>query len=346
MDGYVLIESRPSSARILNCENVYIGVTPLFLERSKYINRHVSIIFGTEVKQKTIEAYSERILIEFKGHVNTNLPPQNERKSQRPIFLICNGIFFLVLIYFVVRLDLSPRNSYKSIVKNPIEQTIVNGEFPITEAPDPSLKEDTEEIADMQYDNFTLFNIEGVGSIFIPNTMELQEGSYKKMNDGFTELMEKKFDLDISDNRIVFQQKGLNDVGDTAIGDYARIIIDTEKQPYTEYLPSLEGLTETAKEEIGSEAKYYIQKEFDKVGVKLLQWNGVEVVKLGDTEALSFSYLRQFNDNPVVEVSIFRFWNNDKLIRITVSYRKRNKDRWSPEMASALESLKIDSQIK
>lgn len=346
MQEYVLVESLPTSARVLNSKNQFIGLTPLLLERSRYRNVHVSIVFGTEVKQAILTDHSDKVVVEFIRYGKTTSTIQSAPTSQRFVFLICSGIFFSILVYFLVRLDRVQPSAHKEAISGPVESVVVPKKELISELQarhSVSEKKPTN-FADNKYENFTLYNIKGFGSVFIPNTMELQQGDYKKMNDCFIGLIDKKFDLDIMENRIVFQQKGLNNIEESGFQDYARVIIEFEDQSYTDYISSFNELTDIEKDEISIEAKHNFQEEMDKLGIKLIEWNGVEVVDLGNIDALRFSYLRQLHNNPFVEVSVFCFWNNNKLNRLTVSYRRQNKNIWFAQMATALNSLTIHGQ--
>jgi hypothetical protein len=346
MQEYVLVESLPTSARVLNSKNEFIGLTPLLLERSRYRNVQVSIVFGTEVKQAILTDNSDKVVVEFIRYGKTASRIQRAPISQRFVFLICSGIFFSILVYHLVRLDTVQPSNNKDTINGSVGSVVVPKKeliFELQASPSVTEKKPTI-LADNKYENFTLYNIKGFGSIFIPNTMELQQGDYKKMNDGFIGLIDKKFDLDIMENRIVFQQKGLNNIKESGFHDYARVIIEYEDQSYTDYISSFSELTDIEKDAISSEAKHNFQEEMDKLGIKLIEWNGVEVVDLGDIHALRFSYLRQLHNNPVVEVSVFCFWNNNKLNRLTVSYRRQNKNNWSAQMATAINSLTIHGQ--
>jgi hypothetical protein len=188
----------------------------------------------------------------------------------------------------------------------------------------------------IEFDNYRIL---GVGSISIPNNLELQSGNYKKFSDGISE----KLGYEVSDNRIIFQQKGLNDLAKQGFASYVRVIIETEIGNFGDYDKLSTKFTATPQEisEISKEFKSQAQQGFAGTGLKLRTWYGTSVVTLNGRTALKVSYLRQLNDQPYVLVNMYRFQNNDRLHTLTLSYRQSDEATWQPLLTKITNSFNI-----
>lgn len=179
----------------------------------------------------------------------------------------------------------------------------------------------------------TTYKLKSIGYITIPNEMELQGGKYGD----FLRERAKNLPIEIDfDNRIVFQQKGLNNFSESAFGFYARIIIETDYGDfgYDTNLTSQEQreLSLILKNEISHLRQY---------GLKLIDWYGVSRSNIGGKSAIKFSYTRQLNSNPFVYVSTYIIPKGNKQYRITFSYREKDKDKWQPLYNQVINSIKI-----
>lgn len=185
--------------------------------------------------------------------------------------------------------------------------------------------------------------LKDIGYISIPSTMEIQSGNYKKFAEKYQEEYGKKFGYEISDNRIVFQQKGLNTGDKSAFTSYARVILETTIGNYGDFEKLTTKLTATASElaELNNQLKSQIEQSFIGTGLKLISWYGVSIATINGRTALKISYLRQLNDNPYVTVSMYQFHNNDRMHQLTLSYRQQDSDTWKTAYANILTSFKI-----
>lgn len=190
---------------------------------------------------------------------------------------------------------------------------------------------------DSTFENYKILN---VGYISIPNNMEIQSGNYKKLNDSVQKQISKKFGYEVSDDRVVFQQKGLNTLSQSAFNSYARVILETEIGKPGDYEKLTTKVTSTEAElaEINNAVKLEISKT-----IKLITWNGVSIVTINGRSALKISYVRQIGDNPSVWVDIYRFQNNDRMHSLTLSYRQTDVLVWKPLFAKILKSYTITS---
>lgn len=189
-------------------------------------------------------------------------------------------------------------------------------------------------------ENYLLKNI---GYISIPTNMELQSGSYKKLSEEYQKQYAKKFGYEVSDNRIVFQQKGLNSGDKLSFSSYARVILETTIGNSGDYEKITTKLSATQNElrELSAQLKSQIEQSFSGTGLKLISWYGVQIVNVSGRTALKISYLRQLNDNPNVTVSMYQFHNNDRMHQLTMSYRQQDTDTWKSLYTTILNSFTI-----
>ncbi len=182
------------------------------------------------------------------------------------------------------------------------------------------------------YKNYTLKN---VGYISIPQNMELRSDSFKKEIDNVAN--------NYSNNRIVFQQKGLNDNRKGSSLIYARIIIKTDIGSYGDYDKLTSSLEVSSAElsEINSYFKNMLLSACRGSSMKLVKWYGTSIVEVNGVNALKVSYLRQLKNNPYVVVSMYQFFNNDRIHTLTLSYRQSEKTTWKPLFSKVLNSFKI-----
>ena len=173
-----------------------------------------------------------------------------------------------------------------------------------------------------QSTDFENYRIIEVGSISIPNNMEIQSGNFKKLSETYQKEMSKKFGYEVSDNRIVFQQKGLNDLEKQGFASYVRVILETEIGNFGDFDKLTNKLTATPQEisEISKEFKNQFQKSFAGTSLKLITWYGVSIVTINGRTTLKLSYVRQLDDKPYVVVNMYRFQNNDRFHSLTLSY--------------------------
>lgn len=185
--------------------------------------------------------------------------------------------------------------------------------------------------------------LKSIGYITIPSTMEIQSGNYKKFAEKYQEEYGKKFGYEVSDNRIVFQQKGLNNLDKTSFASYARIILETTISNYGDFEKLTTKLTATPSElsDLNTQLKSQIEQSFRGTGLKLISWYGVQIITVNGQTALKISYLRQLNDNPYVTVSMYQFHNNDRMHQLTMSYRQQDANKWKTSYSNILTSFKI-----
>ena len=179
----------------------------------------------------------------------------------------------------------------------------------------------------------------------IPPTVEIQKGTYKRINDQF-----KKMVLEISESpdRVIAQPKGINDLDPVALKKYCRIIIETERGTKGDYVKLDEPLlvSEAELKELDKEFKNQLEQLvaiWNAKGVKMtiLSWQPFKITRVNGVDALVITYTRSINDAPSVLVQVYTIQNNDVMQKIAISYRESEKDIWADDLGKVINTFKF-----
>ena len=77
----------------------------------------------------------------------------------------------------------------------------------------------------IEFENYKVVNL---GYISISKNMEIQAGKYKQISEAYQKEIGKRFGYEISSDRVVFQQKRLNNLEKKGFSSYARVILETD----------------------------------------------------------------------------------------------------------------------
>ncbi len=190
---------------------------------------------------------------------------------------------------------------------------------------------------------FENYSLSGIGSISIPNTMELQSGKYKEIHDKLEVKVAEKFKYEITGNAIVFQQKGLNELEKKSFTSYARIMLDTDIGSPGDYQKATTKIAPTSNEikELNSDLKTQVIDGFKGTQLKLIDWYGCSFVIINGKQCLKVSCKRQLGSNPEVHVDLYRFQNNDRMHTLTISYRVSDTETVKPIFTKVFNSFKL-----
>jgi len=89
------------------------------------------------------------------------------------------------------------------------------------------------------------------------------------------------------------------------------------------------------------EIKASVEKVHSKMGLKLIEWNGIAVVTVNGRTALKTTYLRQLKDDAPIMMVSYRFQNNDRMHSLQFAYTKSQEKKWEPLMTQVLNSFTI-----
>ncbi len=182
-------------------------------------------------------------------------------------------------------------------------------------------------------DSFTVHKIYGFGEFLLPITLERKIENTEDVSMALSGSIITK---------AIFQQKGLNFQDSQASKNYARILVRTEK--ITDPLSSIDINNKIGVSKFDDFKTQYlnaIKNELNNVEDFSI-WNEViRLVSINGQNALELSYLRQLENNPVVNVKSYLFRKDDILFSFTMSYRAKDSIIWQNDFAKVLNSLKI-----
>lgn len=195
-------------------------------------------------------------------------------------------------------------------------------------------------LSQIEFDNYAL---SGIGSISIPNTMELQSGMYKEIHDKLEEKASEIMKFEITGNKIVFQQKGLNELEKYAFTTYARIMLETEIGKPGEYQKATSKIAPTSSElqELSAEIKQQVAVAFKGTALRMIDWYGCSFVIINGKQFMKISYKRQLADNPEVHVDLYRIQNYDRMHTLTIAYRVSDSEVVKPIFTKVVNSFKL-----
>ncbi len=176
-----------------------------------------------------------------------------------------------------------------------------------------------------------------LGTIDIPPTMEGQGGSYARVSQA---LGRSLLNIDVGDSeRVVIQQKGLNAFDPSARQSYVRVILETDlgNAGDFEFLTTRFDATADELAEISTLFRTQAENEF----TKILQWDAPSLELVSGMRAIRLSYRRQFKNNPPVRVALYIFQNDDRMHRLTMSYRESERAKWLGDFPAILSSFRI-----
>ncbi len=187
------------------------------------------------------------------------------------------------------------------------------------------------------------YKVVNVGTISIPSNMEMQSGNYKKVSELFQAEQTKRLGNEIFDNRVVFQQKGLNNLEKQNFATYARVILETNISNYGDFEKLNVQFSASAAElkELNDQFREQVQDSFAGTGLRMIRWNGVSVTTVNGKSCIKTSYVRQLENRPFVTVNIYRFQNNDRMHTLTLSYSQDDETTWKPLFSNILNSFRI-----
>jgi len=196
-----------------------------------------------------------------------------------------------------------------------------------------------------QDETWDTVSIPGICTYQIPSTLELQKGTYKKIND---QLRKSVLEIETTPDRVVAQPKGINDFDPVALKRYCRVIVETERGSRSEYAKLDEPMALSAAElkELETEIKSQLQQGaalLTSKGIKMtiLSWQGVKINRVNGVDAILTTYTRSINDAPSVLVRMYKIQNNDCLHTITISYRESESNLWEADLEKVVGTFKF-----
>jgi hypothetical protein len=199
---------------------------------------------------------------------------------------------------------------------------------------------------------WTLYEIENIGQIAIPPTLELRDENsafalsadiimdhvytYKKID--ITKLVSPK---------LTFQPYGTDNLDKTALSKYARVLISYMQGKEGDFCKWNEKFSFPASElkEMEGYIKEHTIKQITVLGnVKLIKWYPVEFTTINRLACIKISFTRQMDNDPVVKVEQYKFCNSSESIEITISYRLSESDIWASDFSKIAGTFDFSSK--
>lgn len=186
--------------------------------------------------------------------------------------------------------------------------------------------------------------IKDVGSIDYPSDfLELQSGEYKEIVEHFHTILE----LENSD--FTLQQVGLNELLPSALDEYRRVILRTDyMNPGEEVFRANEKYTLSREElaEFRNELIDQLQREIAKLKAigyenRIIDSGSLQIVEVNGMFPMVHTYKRQLNDNPVVLVKTYLFWNYDRIHSLAFSCRVVDEEQCREIYDKILDSFRL-----
>ena len=189
----------------------------------------------------------------------------------------------------------------------------------------------------MPLDGWKRIYIDGIGTIDIPPTLEIQSGLYSELIKALGMESEQGYD-------IIIQPRGLNEFRPEAFQRYARIMIRTvigDNNEFETLYFNIDDLRNSDVIEMDRISYSSIQSGLLETGSRIVSWFPLEFKIINGMSCMRISYIRQLDDNPPVVVNIIAFQNVDRIHNLTLSYRQNEEDYWLNDFEIALNSFRI-----
>jgi hypothetical protein len=241
--------------------------------------------------------------------------------------------FFAVLFFIICFMTFSCKQPDKKMQAQEAKQNEnFQSEIQENKKTNPETNYDTE--------NYLLKDL---GYISIPKSMEIQSGKYKEFSEDVQKNMSKIYKYEISDQRVVFQNIGVNEFDKGAIDDYTRVIIDTKIGSYGDYekLTTNFNASEDEIKETNNQMKKSSEVNLKNSGSRLIKWYGIQILLVNGRTSLKTSFIRQLKENKPVLVTMYQFQNNDRMHSLTFSSQIEDTTKLKLAFMKILDSFEI-----
>jgi hypothetical protein len=254
----------------------------------------------------------------------------------------------MILCGIVSNFIISPilNSQIEKEIQNSIQETSVPNNF--TENDIPSISQVKDEYflplpLSLPFGDWKRIYIDGIGTIDIPPTMEIQSGIYKEIIDPLKpEIMKSMGILSNPNYNIIIQQKGLNDLERSGFQRYARVMINTDMGDFDTLYFNISEYTSADIIELNNIFQSSTRSSIAGTGLKLVNWFPLKLETINNMSCIHISYTRQLSNNPTVLVNIYKFQNVDKMYTLTLSYRLNEEEYWKDDFEIILNSFRIE----
>ncbi len=173
--------------------------------------------------------------------------------------------------------------------------------------------------AAVSFPRWIRIGIGDIASLQYPPTLEIQNDSYRSISGATSP----------GHNNIILQQYGLNQLTPDGRSRYARALFKTKNSDFGISLYDNLSFTQSELDEINDTIYKGTVQESAAINNKILAWNPVQVININGVDCLYYNYKRQMSNNPIVNVHVFTFFNNQYTHTLIISYRESEKSYWN-----------------
>lgn len=182
-------------------------------------------------------------------------------------------------------------------------------------------------------DTWNTYNVGNRYEISVPPTVEL-----KRPYDEYTQL-QKKYNLPVNDEVVIFQQDGLSRRTEAALGKYCRVMIQYISGSYGDYLNKTE--TDALDYEYASLFQEMVTAE---IGPASRQMGDISYCwkEIRGQKFIEITYKRtgtDFDASIPVKCKLCIFQNHNEMVKMILAYREKEKDIWENDFDLILKSF-------
>ena len=186
--------------------------------------------------------------------------------------------------------------------------------------------------------------IKDIGSIdYPPDFLELPSGDYREFQEKYYVWYE------IPSPLFTLHQVGLNELRLSALGEYRRVLFDTDylgswetvSRPNEKYTLSRQELADLHGERVSQLRQAYARLKRDGLGDnRIIDTGFVEIAEVNGMFSLLWTYKSQLNNEPVV-LEQYMYQNSDKVHYLTFSCRVQDNDECADVFERILRSFRL-----
>lgn len=144
-------------------------------------------------------------------------------------------------------------------------------------------------------------------------------------------------------SNLIFQPKGTNEANEEALKRYSRILVNVERGSTGDFYQKDEkfNFTKSEVQEINSIMKNQLTVSLQRNNIQILEWYPMEFSIVNEMRALKISYLRQLSDRDPVFVNMYKFFDDDRMTEITLSYRQSEEKLWKYDFEKVVNTIQV-----
>ena len=195
------------------------------------------------------------------------------------------------------------------------------------------------------FGQLTNYLFKDVYSITLPNIVELQNSELNTLNTIKSKEGKSAIKIYSLSNKIVFQQKGLNDEQKSAYNKYCRVMIEYFEEGKN---APVYGIGD--KIDIDKDVLYAVEQSSKescrKSGTPFIKLISLESININEFPVLYYSYKRKGweGKEPLVIVNVYQIFNRYNRVNLIFSYREAERESWKGIHNNIIKSFRFNSK--